>query len=191
MGRGLQGRQIMVKPLLRYDMMVENALRGVVREALAVAAERGLPGAHHFYITFRTDMPNVEIPDFLKGQYPHEMTIVLEHQFWGLEVDERQFSVTLSFRNLPQRLTIPFAAVTAFSDPSVKFGLEFRLDSERQAAADGQGLAKLLESEWGGDPVSALPAESSVPEKGSGEDVAAKGDDKTGEVVKLDLFRKK
>ncbi len=181
----------MVKPLLRYDMMVENALRGVVREALTVAAERGLPGAHHFYITFRTDMPNVEIPDFLKGQYPHEMTIVLEHQFWGLEVDESQFSVTLSFRNLPQRLTIPFAAVTAFSDPSVKFGLEFRLDSERQAAADGQGLAKLLESEWGGDPVSPLPTDAATVDQASGGDMPSKSDDKTGEVVKLDLFRKK
>jgi uncharacterized protein len=181
---------MMVKPLLRYDMMVEKALRGVVREALAVAAERGLPGSHHFYITFRTDMASVEIPDSLKAQYPHEMTIVLEHQFWDLQVDERQFSVTLSFRNLPQRLTVPFAAVTAFSDPSVKFGLEFRLDSEREAAADGQGLAKLLESEWGGDPVSA-PGDANGVDRESGTDGAAKGDDKTGEVVKLDLFRKK
>lgn len=181
----------MVKPVLRYDMMVENALRGVVREALTVAAERGLPGAHHFYITFRTDMPNVDIPDFLKGQYPHEMTIVLEHQFWGLEVDERQFAVTLSFRNLPQRLTVPFAAVTAFSDPSVKFGLEFRLDSERQAAADGHGLAKLLESEWGGDPVAPPSGQAESADKAPPAEPSAKSDDKTGEVVKLDLFRKK
>lgn len=181
----------MVKPVLRYDMMVENALRGVVREALTVAAERGLPGAHHFYITFRTDIPNVDIPDFLKGQYPHEMTIVLEHQFWGLEVDESQFAVTLSFRNLPQRLTIPFAAVTAFSDPSVKFGLEFRLDSERQAAADGHGLAKLLESEWGGDPVGPSSPEATSADRPEPGEAAAKPEDKTGEVVKLDLFRKK
>jgi hypothetical protein len=173
----------MVKPVLRYDMMVENALRGVVREALIVAAERGLPGAHHFYITFRTDMPGVDIPDFLKGQYPQEMTIVLEHQFWGLEVDERQFAVTLSFRNLPQRLTVPFAAVTAFSDPSVKFGLEFRLDSERQAAADGHGLAKLLESEWGGDPVTTPAGQAGAADKAPPADPAAKPDDKTARFV--------
>jgi hypothetical protein len=182
----------MVKPVLRYDLMVENALRSVVREALSVAAERGLPGAHHFYITFRTDLPDVDIPEFLRAQYPREMTIVLEHQFWGLEVDERQFAVTLSFRNLPQRLTVPFGAVTAFSDPSVKFGLEFRLESEQQAAADGHGLAKLLESEWGGDAAPTEPSPAPGPgETADGTEAAAKPEDKTGEVVKLDLFRKK
>src|ERR1700754_3563033 len=111
---------------LRYDKMVENALRSVVREALAVTAEYGLPGAHHFYITFRTDYPGVEMPDFLHAQYPQDMTIVLEHQFWGLEVDDLRFAVTLSFRNQTHRLSIPLAAITAFADPSVKFGLEFR-----------------------------------------------------------------
>lgn len=181
----------MNKPVLRYDKMVENALRSVVREALAVAAARGLPGAHHFYVTFRTDLPEVDIPEFLRGQYPHEMTIVLEHQFWGLEVDERQFAVTLNFRNLPQRLTIPFAAVTAFSDPSVKFGLQFGLDSERNAAADGHGLAKLLESEWGGGEPSAAETTAGPSASGNEPETSSNPDEKTGEVVKLDLFRKK
>jgi hypothetical protein len=120
----------MPKPTLRYDKMVEDALRGVVRGALAVVMERGLPGAHHFYITFRTDFPGVDIPAFLKAQYPGEMTIVLQFQFWGLELTERSFAVTLSFHGQAQRLVIPFAAITSFADPSVKFGLEFKPDSE-------------------------------------------------------------
>ena len=92
-----------MKDLLRYDKMVESALRGVVREALARTASSGLPGAHHFYITFRTRFPGLAIPDYLSQQYPDEMTVVLEHQFWDLEVSEQCFSVTLSFRNKPER----------------------------------------------------------------------------------------
>ena len=115
-----------MKDLLRYDKMVEAALRGVVREALARTAAEGLPGAHHFYITFRTGFAGLELPDYLAQQYPEEMTVVLEHQFWDLEVSEHCFSVTLSFQNKPERLTIPFEAITAFTDPAVKFGLEFR-----------------------------------------------------------------
>lgn len=115
-----------MKDLLRYDKMVEAALRGVVREALARTAANGLPGAHHFYITFRTRFPGLGLPDELARQYPEEMTIVLEHQFWELEVGEQSFSVTLSFQNRPERLTIPFEAITAFADPAVKFGLQFQ-----------------------------------------------------------------
>ncbi|HEV8026150.1 MAG TPA: ClpXP protease specificity-enhancing factor SspB, partial [Stellaceae bacterium] len=93
--------------------MVEAALRGVVREALARTAVNGLPGAHHFYITFRTRFPGLALPDYLAAQYPEEMTVVIEHQFWDLEVTEERFSVTLSFQNRPERLTIPFDAITA------------------------------------------------------------------------------
>jgi hypothetical protein len=113
--------------------MVEAALRGVVREVLARAAASGLPGAHHFYITFRTAHPGTQLPDDLRTQYPDEMTVVLEHQFWDLEVEEEKFSVTLSFKNRPERLTVPFAAVTAFADPSVKFGLQFTTGAEAEA----------------------------------------------------------
>ena len=158
----------MAKPTLRYDKMVEKALRSVVRDALAVTAERGLPGAHHFYITFRTDNPGVDIPDFLRAQYPHEMTIVLEHQFWGLEVDDIRFSVTLSFHSQAQRLVVPLAAITAFADPSVKFGLEFPVEP-----VDAEPLAIVPE---------AVPAEPAKKEPAA---------DKPGEVVKLDAFRKK
>lgn len=150
-----------MKDLLRYDKMVEAALRGVVREALARTAANGLPGAHHFYITFRTHFPGLGLPDDLARQYPEEMTIVLEHQFWELEVGEQSFSVTLSFQNQPERLTIPFEAITAFADPAVKFGLQFQ-----PTAADSPA------------PEAAAPAE---PEKV----------DKPGEVVALDAFRKK
>ncbi|MGF1608196.1 MAG: SspB family protein [Kiloniellales bacterium] len=118
---------------LRYDRMVETALRGVVREALAQVAERGLPGNHHFYITFRTDHPGVTLADALRERFPAEMTIVLQHQFWGLKVEHEAFEVTLSFSDKPERLVIPFAAVTSFADPSVRFGLQF------ESAEDGVG----------------------------------------------------
>ena len=110
---------------LKYNQMVEDALRSVVGRALSHAAERGLSGDHHFYITFLTDHPGVAMPDHLRGHYPSEMTIVLQHQFWGLEVGPEAFGVTLSFANQPERLTVPYAAVTAFADPSVRFGLQF------------------------------------------------------------------
>ena len=110
---------------LRYDKMVENALRGVVREALARGAPAACPVAHHFYITSGPSIPGWSSPQ-LSGNIPEEMTIVLQHQFWGLEVEEDAFSVTLAFQSRMERLTIPFAAITAFADPSVKFGLQFQ-----------------------------------------------------------------
>jgi len=120
---------------LRYDAMVESALRGVVRRALAYAAERGLPGNHHFYISFRTTQPGVDIPAPLRARYPEEMTIVLQHQFWGLDVGEEAFGVTLSFSDVPERLTIPFAAISAFADPSVRFGLQFDASKSQESDA--------------------------------------------------------
>jgi len=115
----------MAQDLFDYPQMVATALRGVVREALARAAREGLRGSHHFYVIFRTDAAGVVLPDYLLAKYPDEMTIVLQNQFWGLEVRDQDFSVTLSFQNRPEQLTIPFAAVTSFADPSVKFGLQF------------------------------------------------------------------
>jgi uncharacterized protein len=108
-----------------YDTMVETALRGVARQALVLAARDGLPGDHHFYVTFRTGAPGVVLPPQLLAKFPEEMTIVLQHQFWGLEVGNETFSVSLSFSGRVERLTIPLAAVTTFADPSVKFGLQF------------------------------------------------------------------
>lgn len=108
-----------------YQKILQDALRGAVRRVLAQAAEHGLPGEHHFYIGFLTAYPGVEIPRFLHDQYPEEMTIILQHQFWGLAVDDNAFSVFLSFGGTRQRLFIPFAAVTTFADPSAQFALRF------------------------------------------------------------------
>src|SRR5437016_11323925 len=116
----------MTKDGLSYDKLADRALRGVVREAISFAITDGLPGGHHFYITFKTAAPGVEIGEQLRAKYPDEMIIVIEHQFWDLTVSQETFGVTLSFNGRQERLTIPFGAVTAFADPSVKFGLQFQ-----------------------------------------------------------------
>lgn len=110
----------------RYDKMVEKALRGVVKQALKEVVDEGITDDHHFYITFFTDHAGVKVPSYLKERYPGEMTIVLQHQFYDLEVDDEKFTVMLSFNNVPERLTIPLAAVTIFADPSVNFALQFQ-----------------------------------------------------------------
>src|ERR1700737_2502101 len=127
----------MAQDLFDYPKMVETALRGVVREALARAQREGLRGAHHFYLSFRTGAAGVVVPNYLLTKYPEEMTIVLQHQFWGLEVRDQDFSVTLSFQNRPEQLTIPFVAVASFAAPSVSFALQF----EVPAAASRDPLA--------------------------------------------------
>lgn len=114
----------------RYDKMVEKALRGVVKQALQEVIKDGLVEDHHFYITFFTDHPGVKVPGYLKERYPGEMTIVLQHQFYDLEVNDERFSVMLSFNNVPERLTIPLSAITIFADPSVNFALQFQPLSE-------------------------------------------------------------
>jgi len=178
--------------------MVEAALRSVVRDALAQAAESGLPGAHHFYITFRTDFPGVELPGFLHSQYPQEMTIVLEHQFWGLEVDEASFAVTLSFHGQNERLTIPFAAIAAFADPSVKFGLEFRAgedDGADSPAAARDAKPTALAKPQAAESAEIKPGGKASAGKAAGPKVVGPVAEaeaaKPGEVVKLDAFRKK
>ena len=120
----------MPESLLPYDDWTQNALRQVVVSALRHAASNGLPGEHHFYITFKTDYPGVVIPDRLKAQYPDEMTIVLQHQFHALTVDEDGYAVSvgLSFSNIPSTLVIPIAAISSFADPEVRFGLQFHVD---------------------------------------------------------------
>src|SRR3954451_13119467 len=114
----------MANDLIRYDLLVQDALRGVVRRVLSEVAKEGLPGEHHFYITFRTGAPGVRLSTPMRQQYPDVMTIILQHQFWDLSVGEQNFEVGLSFRNVPERLLVPFDAVTEFYDPSVQFGLK-------------------------------------------------------------------
>ena len=111
-----------------YDKLISKHLKGVVIDALKIAAEQGLPGENHYYITFKTNVEGVEIPQMLQIQYPENMTIVLQHQFSGLEVEQDKFAVTLTFGGVPYRLVIPFASVTYFADPYAKFGLSFNFE---------------------------------------------------------------
>jgi hypothetical protein len=156
--------------LMRYEAMAQDALRGVVKTALKrAAAPEGLPGAHHFYITFKTDAPGVSGPPDLLGKYPDEMTIVLQHQYWDLAPGETFFSVTLQFGGQPKRLSVPYAAVTRFYDPSVQFLLQFEAPAVENAAAKTPKKKPAVAKE-------APPA--------------ASGDDEP-KVVSLDQFRKK
>lgn len=118
------------KDLIRYDLLVQEALKGVVRRVLIDAGKEGLPGDHHFYISFRTDFPGVRLSQRMREKYPEEMTIVLQHQFWDLGITEHTFEVGLSFSGIPERLLIPFDALVGFFDPSVQFGLKFELNGE-------------------------------------------------------------
>ena len=151
--------------VLRYDKMVEKALRGVVRDAVKEVMADGLTDDHHFYITFLTDYEGVQLPDYLRQRYPGEMTIVLQYQFYDLFVDDKELKVTLSFNNVPERLIVPLEAITIFADPAVNFALQF------QPIIEGDG-----------DDDGGLP-----PEGPGGSD----DEDKKGEVVSLDSFRKK
>ena len=160
--------------ILRYDRMVEGALRGVVRQSIEEVMEHGLPGDHHFYITFLTDYPGVQIPDYLRDRYPGEMTIVLQYQFSDLSVDDEKMKVTLSFNNVPERLQIPLSAISIFADPSVNFALQFQPLGDSLDEAD---LAAALDDDGNPD------------DTGGGKGKGKGG--KTGEVVSLDQFRKK
>ena len=162
----------MVEDTLRYDRMVERALRGVVREALEVVGAEGLPGDHHFYLTFTTEHAGVDIPDYLRKQYPDEMTIVLQYQFYDLTMDDEGFAVTLSFNNRRERLAVPFAAITTFADPSVNFALQFQM---QESALDADASDPEVEPE--GDMAAQAPEEGDDGEK--------------GKIVTLDSFRKK
>src|SRR3954451_22099558 len=123
---------------IRYDLLTQQALRNVVRQVLADAAKKGLPGDHHFYISFDTQAEGVRLSSRLRQQYPERMTIVLQHQFWDLIVSEHAFEVGLSFKNVPERLYVPFDALMEFYDPSVQFGLKFDNISETAEAAEGE-----------------------------------------------------
>ncbi|WP_043359391.1 SspB family protein [Belnapia sp. F-4-1] len=135
--------------LLPYALWTEEALRAVVQDALSHAAKHGLPGEHHFYITFRTDHPGVAMPGHLRARYPQEMTVVMQHKFWDLVVDRGagSFSVGLSFGGVPAMLTVPFAALTAFADPSVRFGLRFQAMPVQEAAPQPETAAAAAAAE--------------------------------------------
>lgn len=160
----------MAEDLIAYEHLMQDALRTVVRSALQQSTgPRGIPGKHHFYITFRTRAPGVILADHLRARYPEEMTIVLEHQFWDLEVYPDRFRVLLKFSGQPQPITVPFAAITRFFDPSVKFGLQFDQHVDETRLASGDDVASTL--------AKAAPAEARESER--------------ADVVSLDAFRKK
>jgi hypothetical protein len=166
---------------IRYDILAQDALRGVIRKVLSeVAATGRLPGEHHFFITFLTGAPGVRISQLLKSKYPEQMTIVIQHQFWEMKVTDSHFEIGLSFSDIPEKLFVPFNAIRGFYDPSVNFELEFDVP-----LADSD---ELPEAEITAYPVAAEKAEKA-------EDAVAKPADgeekKPGSVVSLDAFRKK
>jgi hypothetical protein len=198
--------------LIRYDLLVQEALKGVVRRVLGDAARDGLPGEHHFYVSFRTDQSGVRLSPRLREKYPQDMTIVLQHQFDGLNVTDQFFEVGLSFSGVPERLRIPFDALTGFFDPSVQFGLKFETsEAEQSVGKDEQPDASASE------PIPlAPPSKSGVPalkgaspklpaRKGEAAEKPSKGKGAASkkspekepeegggaEVVSLDSFRKK
>ncbi len=166
--------------LIRYDLLVQDALRGVVRQVLTDVARNGLQGEHHFFITFKTAAAGLRLSSRMRERYPDEMTVILQHQFWGLTVTEAGFEVGLSFNNNPERLFVPFAAITMFQDPSVTFGLKFDVKdgglpldgASRQAAAEPKPA--LAEAPKG---LRALATVDSNPPARIGE-ATGKGDDK-------------
>jgi hypothetical protein len=197
---------------IRYDLLTQEALRGVVRTVLTDAAKNGLPGDHHFFVTFDTCAEGVRLSQRMRAQYPKEMTIILQHQFWDLAVGEDSFEVGLSFGGVPERLSIPFAAVRGFFDPSVEFGLQFEQIAVAAAEADAKPDSLPAPKKSGGEPANSpvqvkprrtTPAVPAVPAPANPETAASGGQtekpaeeptDKSaggGEVVRLDRFRKK
>jgi hypothetical protein len=167
---------------IRYDVLTRDALRGVLRRVLTDAAEHGLPGEHHFFITFLSTAEGVKLSPRLLAQYPEEMTIILQHQFWDLVVTEDRFEVGLSFGGIPERLVVPFASIKSFLDPSVKFGLQFEpTDAEVETPAEKLPAAPAA---------TALPVAATEPAAAESEAEPAKPSE-GAEVVRLDRFRKK
>jgi uncharacterized protein len=173
----------MPEDLMRYDLLAQNALKGVVRDALRIAETTGLPGEHHFYIAFNTRHPGVQLSEKILQRYPREMTIVLQHQYWNLRVLDDRFEVELSFDNVPEHLVIPFDAVKGFLDPAVQFGLQFETANAERRPRE----VEAAKAEAKPAPAKA-EAETATPEMTPAE---APAQDEAAKVVSLDQFRKK
>jgi uncharacterized protein len=187
---------------IRYDLLAQQALRGVVRTVLADVAKKGLPGDHHFKITFNTTAPGVRLSDRLRAQYPETMTIILQHQFWDLVVGEHAFEVGLSFGGIGEHLAVPFDAIIAFYDPAVQFGFQFEpIDADESGEAAKDSAKPSARKDKSAQKPAALSPGKSAAGRKSEPAPAAKtaeppsGDDDKpdggGEVVRLDRFRKK
>lgn len=160
--------------IISYSDLIDSSMRGVIRDVLRKIEVTGLPGEHHFYITFLTEFPGVQISDTLKSRYPSEMTIVLQHQFWDFKVEEDYFTVALSFGGVPEHLTIPYAALVAFADPSVKFGLQFqKIEASQETLPVPLDYEQMLNADQ--DDAAQKPSDS----------------DGAAEIISLDAFRKK
>ena len=170
----------MASKQIDYSRLVEAALRRVVHDALRLVEQEGLPGGHHLYITFASGAPGVRLSDALAARYPNEMTIVLQHEFWGLEVTDAGFAVTLSFNSTPERIDEPFDAITVFADPSVEFGLQFQPRGMAPDAGAGAEAAAPAGPERAAE-VTALPQPEPAPKPVDG----------GADVVPLDQFRRK
>lgn len=191
---------------IRYDLLVQEALRSVVRKVLGDAARNGLPGDHHFYISFKTQAPGVMVPAAMRQKYPDEMTIILQHEFWDLAVNGEGFEVSLSFSRKPERLAIPFAAITGFSDPSVPtFGFKFMVPEVAELGSPSPAASPNLAAKGKSEPepsskraqgptsTSKAPALSKPSLPSTNPVAAPKATEKTeaAKVVSIDAFRKK
>ncbi|PRD45161.1 hypothetical protein C5748_02770 [Phyllobacterium phragmitis] len=191
----------MVQDLIRYDILAQEALRGVIRKVLMEVAKAGLPGNHHFFITFLTEAPGVRISSRLKEKYPEQMTIVMQHQFWDLQVTEQLFEVGLSFGDVPERLVVPFSAVRGFYDPSVNFELEFDVSS-LEPAGDNDSDAEIttIEQMRADEPQETVKPKArsagkaaKKPSAKTSRNATKDGEDEakpSADVVSLDSFRK-
>ena len=183
----------MSKDQIRYDILAQEALRGVMRKVLSEVARTGLPGNHHFFITFLTHAPGVRISSRLMEKYPEQMTIVLQYQYWDLKVTDSGFEVGLSFSDIPEKLEIPFSAVRGFYDPSVNFELEFDVRVEEKQEAQITELAPVAAPKAEKPvlaPAPAKPKAEKAEKKKPAAEKPADGDKPAAEVVSLDAFRK-
>ena len=188
---------------IRYDILAQEALRSVIRKVLEEVSRAGLPGEHHFFITFQTDYPGVRLSRRMAERYPEEMTIVIQHTFWNLEVGDNAFEIDLSFDDIRERLRVPYGAIRGFFDPSVKFGLQFDVTPVDNKAADNQTVTSLTDGE--GEPrrstAGSVPEIKRAKPAAGAKSKASKSEDKSdgagneeesgAEVVSLDTFRKK
>jgi hypothetical protein len=179
----------MAEDLIRYDILAQDALRGVIRKVLSEVARTGLPGEHHFFITLATQAAGVRISSRLLAQYPEDITIVLQHQYWDLAVNEQAFEVGLSFNGVPERLLVPFSAIKGFLDPAVQFELRFEVTPRAPAIAEGDQQGQVAE-----EPSPKIVAVSPPEAKAAAETAEAEEGGEAApmaQVVSLDAFRKK
>ena len=185
----------MAEDLIRYDVLAQEALRGLVKKVLSEVAQAGLPGEHHFFVTFNTQYPGVRISSRLATEYPGEMTVVLQHQFWDLTVNDSAFEVGLSFKGVPEKLHVPLRAITSFVDPHASFALKFDVAADAPAAAATDAEAPIADAETPARSANAPVKVGKSKERKSAEGkTAAKtapAEPGKSAVVSLDAFRKK